>query len=379
MTDDTPDRRNPRQARPSSRSLARRAVLAAVLTLLALPAGASAHSILNGSPQDISYTTEDVTSTNCLSVVDRGNQVYFKDFDDTRNCVDAGITVSGDCSPGSKIDNNGYYYDGSCPRGNKSLIRIDVGPREDVVNTAVSLPIQILGGDGADVLTLSGELPDVMLGGPGNDTLDSGGGSDQIRDEDGADTVRAGTGNDIVQGGRGEDSFDAGDGDDDVRSRDGAKDTIVCGPGTDKVDADQLDEIAADCENVVRTQTDPTDGGSGDDTRAPKLDVLAKTMQRVGRTRKFFIAATMTERGRLATSGRLVAAGLFLPLKSKAKRVTVPGQGVELVVRLGRRAMRAAKRSWRRGRRVYVRMDVVATDEAGNSATRKAPRIFLKR
>ena len=55
------------------------------------------------------------------------------------------------------------------------------------------------------------------------------------------------------------------------------------------------------------------------------------------------------------------------------------GAGVELVVRLDRRAMRQIKRAWRRGREVYARLDVVATDRAGNSATRKAPRIRLRR
>ena len=359
--------------------MSRLALIVSVAALLALPASAGAHSILNGGQGEITYTTEDVTSLNCLVVEDRGSNVYFKDFTEGRNCVDAGINVGGDCSPGNQIDENGYVYDGSCPRANKGLIRIDVGPREDVVNAQISLSIQILGGDGADQITL-GNPDDVVLGGPGNDVIDSGGGNDLVKDEDGDDTVVTGPGNDTIQAGRGAETIDAGDGDDDVRVRDGIKDTVVCGAGADKVDADQLDDVAPDCENVQRTQTSPPSGTGGDDDgRPPKLSVGAETTQRIGRRGRFFIAATSSEIGTVAASGRLVVGGLLLPLKTKSKAIRIPGAGARIKVKLGRRAMRQVRRAWKRGKKVHARMDVVATDRAGNSSTRKAPRIRLRR
>jgi len=73
--------------------------------------------------------------------------------------------------------------------------------------------------------------------------------------------VYAGPGNDRVVGGRGQDlliggpgrDFLSGRGQDDViRSRDGERDVVVCGWGSDRVFADRLDRVAADCERVFR-------------------------------------------------------------------------------------------------------------------------------
>jgi hypothetical protein len=50
----------------------------------------------------------------------------------------------------------------------------------------------------------------------------------------GADTVATGAGRDVV------------------RTRDGARDRVSCGPGRDRVLADALDDVAADCERVLR-------------------------------------------------------------------------------------------------------------------------------
>jgi hypothetical protein len=41
-------------------------------------------------------------------------------------------------------------------------------------------------------------------------------------------------------------------GDDRIRVRDGERDTVTCGPGTDRVRADPADVVAADCEAVNR-------------------------------------------------------------------------------------------------------------------------------
>ena len=102
--------------------------------------------------------------------------------------------------------------------------------------------------------------------------------------------------------------------------RDGIADKVTCGDGTDKVDADTLDNVATDCENVVRTQTAPPAGSdsTAGDKRAPKLLVGCATLQRVGKKRKLYIQATSSEKGTIAASGRLEVGGLNLALRSKS-------------------------------------------------------------
>jgi hypothetical protein len=98
------------------------------------------------------------------------------------------------------------------------------------------------GGDGPDVMN-GGEGADVLIGGAGNDVL--GGGT--IEDEDplfgrvdyGADTMDGGPGNDVLNG---------------MDDRTAVVDHITCGPGNDRVAADQLDDVAPDCEQVTRTE-----------------------------------------------------------------------------------------------------------------------------
>jgi len=99
----------------------------------------------------------------------------------------------------------------------------------DYVSSTVE---EVVGGSADDTLTGSGAA-NTLIGGPGNDTLDG-------RD-----------GNDVLEGGGGVDRLDAGNGDDTLRSRDGAADTVNCGAGTDSIDADTTDTIAADCEPAV--------------------------------------------------------------------------------------------------------------------------------
>jgi hypothetical protein len=357
-----------------------RRTLLVLLALLAVPALAAAHSVVSGGSGEITYVTEDATSANCLQVTETATEIVFHEpkRPDGSRCVDNGMNVSGDCAPGQDSD-NGLPYEVRCPKSGKELVRVDVGEREDSTTTSIGISVQLLAGNGADTITINGNAANVLLGGTGNDTLTTGDGDDLVKDEDGDDQVKTGGGRDTIQGGLGLDAYDSGAGDDDVRTRDGEKDTIACGGGTDKVTADTLDDIASDCETIDRQQVAPPAGGSRDDGRAPKLAVGADTVQRVRKRRRFHIAATMTERGTIAASGRLVAGGLFLPMRAKTKTVKTPGQGIELTVRLKKRAMKAIRRSWRKGRRPFVRMDVVATDVAGNSTTRKAPKIYLRR
>jgi hypothetical protein len=76
--------------------------------------------------------------------------------------------------------------------------------------------------------------------------------------------------------------------------------------------------------------------------------------------------------------GYLDVAGLALPLQSRRQSIHVAGGGAELRIKLSRRLGREARRAFRRGRRVTVRLAVVATDSAGNSAQGRAPTIRLE-
>ena len=97
---------------------------------------------------------------------------------------------------------------------------------------------------------------------------------DQIEGEGGDDTLTGGrgwngligdTGNDTIQGGPNTDIVFAEDevqqqspGENAAIERPGSpqKDTITCGKGTDTVYADQIDNVAADCERVKKDEPD---------------------------------------------------------------------------------------------------------------------------
>jgi hypothetical protein len=223
-------------------------------------------------------------------------------------------------------------------------------------------------------------VPVVLSGGAGADAVQTGAPADEVSGDEGNDRLAAGDGDDVLDGGLGIDVLDGGPGRDTLRTRDGEADTVRCGEDADSVDADTLDEVAADCEAVTRTLTPPPpDATSGDDRTPPVVDAGAATLQHVGRRPRLRIAATSSERGTLAASGFLDVGGISLPLKSDRRRVRVAGGGALLTIRLPARHRRQCRRAFARGRRVVARVRVVATDAAGNSAARAAPRIRLVR
>lgn len=113
------------------------------------------------------------------------------------------------------------------------------------------------GGD-ADIVW-AGAGNDVVRTGPSRDTIYGGLGADRIAGGGEADVLFGGAGDDLLRGGNNRDLLDGGAGRDrlfgdnhaDVlRIRDGEVDTVVCGSGWDRVLADSLDRISADCEAV---------------------------------------------------------------------------------------------------------------------------------
>ena len=68
---------------------------------------------------------------------------------------------------------------------------------------------------------------------------------DRICGRRGADDIDPGDGKDVV---------DAGAGADTIFSQDNLRDVVKCGPGRDRVEADRKDQVARDCEHVVRAR-----------------------------------------------------------------------------------------------------------------------------
>jgi Ca2+-binding RTX toxin-like protein len=103
---------------------------------------------------------------------------------------------------------------------------------------------------------------DDLNGGDGTDTLDGGAGDDHLDGGFGDDVITGGPGRDRISG-----DLAAGDcgplwckypyGNDTINAQDGEIDTIVCGFGTDVVNADAIDVVDHDCETVNRAGAAP--------------------------------------------------------------------------------------------------------------------------
>ncbi len=333
------------------------ATLATALAAAALaPAGAAGHSLVRPSAGIVAYISADATSLNTLVVRANGSRIEFRD-----PTVDGGMDP-GSCNPGEiSADANAWIIQTFCPAGGVRSVRLDLGEREDTATVSVNIATTLLGGPGADRLT----------GGPAGD---------QLSGDDGDDTLAGGPGNDTVVGGIGVDELAGDAGDDDLRARDGIQDLVRCGTGSDKVDADTLDEVDSDCESVVRTLTAaPPGAGGARDRVPPRVEVGAPARKHIRQTRTLRVFASSTESGFVAASGSLTIDGLALPLTVVRRQIAVAGGGAELAVRLTASQQRQALRALGRRRSVVVRLAVVATDRAGNSREAKPIKIRLLR
>ncbi len=143
---------------------------------------------------------------------------------------------------------------------------------------AVTLSVggRFAGTDGPDEIVLQQvDAASVLSGGGGEDHLRGGGGADTIDGGPGADTLDGGFGDDQIVGGPGPDAIHADQaggacgtayctlpyGNDVVDARDGEVDTVDCGVGADRVLADAVDVVAADCEQVDRGPAPASGGG----------------------------------------------------------------------------------------------------------------------
>ncbi len=128
------------------------------------------------------------------------------------------------------------------------------------------------GGDGIDTVEVTGDPITVSL----NDVADDGtdnihsdiedidattAGSATLSGSDAGNVISAGSGPATISGGAGFDTLRGGPGNDAIDARDGYADRVNCLGGTDTAKADQLDQVASDCENVSRV---PVIGGADD-------------------------------------------------------------------------------------------------------------------
>jgi len=139
-----------------------------------------------------------------------------------------------------------------CPASGEWAHSIEFTYADGVTQTVNSAsPCSVAtGGPCANRLTGS-DGPDVLVGTAAADSIEGGRGRDVVRGRPGDDCLSGGAGSDTVRGGGGGDRLKGGAGDDRLRAVDGARDTIRCGRGRDRVNADGQDRAMPSCESVV--------------------------------------------------------------------------------------------------------------------------------
>lgn len=287
------------------------------------------------------------------------------------------------CDPG-RLNNAGNPIEVTCTRDGVGRLALELGPGEDRVAYSVDdLAMTAAGLEGADTLD-GGGSGDSLNGGQGNDTLDGQGGDDALLGDDGDDRLVGGDGNDRLNGGAGGDLLDAGAGDDEILAADGVADTIDCGPGGDRVNADATDRLV-NCETEQRQEVAPPPPGSpaqqgAEDDARPVLQVGGLSAQRVSlRRRRVTIAVSVSERALVNVSGFLDARGLNDQVRPAATAITVPGGGTYVRLTLSAKHVRRALADLRARKRPRLRLTISAVDAAGNTSPPRRMTIALKR
>jgi hypothetical protein len=271
-----------------------RGLLVVLALALAAPASAQAASLTN-SGGTLTLTAA-AGAVNVVTFTETNPQRVVVARDTVGGDTDPLLTVSGCNAMSAQVS---YVCDGVLH------VVADAGDRDDELDATglTAVTASLAGSDGSDVL----------IGGAGNDTLSGGADDDVLRGNAGADVLLGGTGldradftgtpltislNDVaddglpserdnvhsdvedvtaatgtggtaaitgsdagnildidggggtIVGGLGSDRLAGGPEADMIDARDGFADRVSCGQGTDSVKADQLDEVASDCENV---------------------------------------------------------------------------------------------------------------------------------
>ena len=300
----------------------------------------------------------DEVSLNTLTVRRSGDRIEFRDPPAYQG-LDIGPCEPGEITRATPPDPGLLPGRGRHPRADRAR-----QPRGHRDGHAPACPVEVLGGDGADTLTTGDERR-----------------HDRRRPRQRPARRRRRRRRHHRRRGRGRRSTPA-PGDDDIRVRDGLADIVRCGDGTDRVDADTFDSLAADCEAAARTATAAAAGRRPrrrPTRRRPTVDAGAVTLQRLGTPRRGQ-GRRHLERARHARRLGLHRPSAASTCRSatSASRSTVAGGGAELSLKLTKSQLRQARRALKRKRKVTVHLSVVATDAAGNSAQKRAPRIRVR-
>lgn len=266
------------------------------------------------------------------------------------------------------------------------------GEGDDVTAIEVLLPSSpgtFVGDDGPNEWHAPAAAPGSRLSGAGGadvlrgsdrhgDAIDGGAGDDDISGGFGDDTLVGGPGRDAIAGDRplrcNEIHCDlgGGSGNDTIEARDGEVDSIVCGPGSDRVVADADDVVDGDCEVVERPagpllrRDDQPRGrrGSGQPTIALAGSARLRTALRAGLTvRLSGLAPRATVRATLV----LAAAAARRAGLTRARRAVAIAAGSARADGAGRATVRLRFTTKARARLARARM-VKATVRAGGAA-----------
>ncbi|MGH2951628.1 MAG: choice-of-anchor Q domain-containing protein, partial [Solirubrobacterales bacterium] len=114
---------------------------------------------------------------------------------------------------------------------------------------------RLKGQGGSDRLD-GGADRDNINGDDGKDRIDGGAGDDKLGGNQGDDKIKGRGGDDRIRAGTGEDKVKAGSGSDKVGAVDALRDKVNCGGGSDRAVVDPIDDVSANCEQVVVVEAD---------------------------------------------------------------------------------------------------------------------------
>jgi hypothetical protein len=241
------------------------------------------------------------------------------------------------------------------------------------------------GADRIEVVQVAG--PSTVTGGAGDDFVKTSDGVDRLDGGPGTDTIDGGFNDDTIVGGPGPDTL-YGDhptgecgiywcklpaGNDTIEARDGERDTITCGFGTDTVNADSIDTVAGDCENVIgRGGRGPGgDGGNGGGGRAGVLAIKAdRTKLRTALAKGLRLQITAPGPGRL----RATATAKHKRVASGSRSAAAAGK-----TRITLKFTKRAKRTLRRAKRAQLKVTVRFTRRGGAATATTATKVTLTR
>jgi hypothetical protein len=220
----------------------------------------------------------------------------------------------------------------------------------------------VWGGHGADTMLGNaarnifegGEGDDELAGREGDDRLAGGPGADRVLGDAGQDVLGGDDGGDLLVGGPGVDAFWGDEvlgcipslcasGQDDIRARDGERERINCGPGTDSVEADAVDEVVDSpqssdrCETAGIAAVAPGQSAPGGGPAATAVKVASA---RVDRRNRIVVRLTVPEAGTASVRATARVRRTRIRVGRASKAVRRAGE-VQLRLQPSRRARRA--------------------------------------